>query len=141
MPDNISLETKIEKLQGELTMKLLKEISSHLSGRTDCALVQYKVGIKAGQDFDTIIMLPNIEVFPNQRTRTKDSKRSILEHVLTQHFHPTIFQTRTDPGILKVRKNVFCPGVYGYCFSVNSKYRRWKRLDQESEQNENAESL
>lgn len=112
----------VPKLQGDMTVKLLRCIAEHLSGRDDCKGLEYRVAIT-----DNMLLIdPQREVFPNTHWRKPTDKISVVGHVMKYHF--TEFYNFTDQmHEIHIKSGVFVPGRYVYKLSSDGKKRRWER--------------
>lgn len=114
-----------EAKAGQLTKKVLKSISHHLSGREDCRGIEYAVSIyqdeKSGDDI--VEVSPFINVFPNTFHRKETDKRGIAYHVIRIHF-PEIY-SQSSTTVVQVKHNLLVPGRYVYKRYKLTRRRKW----------------
>lgn len=113
----------VERWKSELTLALLRCISSHLSGREDCREVEYQICITD----DRILMNPQRVVFPSVYKRKESDKVTIVGHVVKDHF-PEHFDYIDNLHETHIRSNAFVKGHYVYKLSSNKKQRRWEKV-------------
>lgn len=113
---------------GQLTKKVLRCISQHLSGREDCRNLEYTVSIyedtKTGDDI--VEVSPYISVFPNTFHRKETDKRGIAYHVIRIHFSEIYAQSNTS--VVQIKHNSLIHGSYIYRRYKLTRRRKWIRI-------------
>lgn len=112
----------------DLTKRVLKCISDHLSGRNDCKGVNYSVTIGTEYFEELMIFEPvRIMVFPNRYRRHESDKVSVISHVIQEHF-PELYKGTNGMFNINADTSKLVKGVYVYESSVDNKRRRWVRV-------------
>lgn len=108
------------------TMKLLRQLSNHLSSRESCKRASYVLCIddryKSGYDFNL-----DVYVFPDKHHRKSSYKSKVLRHILKYHM-PEVCK-ESDEGDYVLDTSKVMPGTYVYTCPLNMKRRRWVRLE------------
>ena len=121
-----------EAKAGQLTKKVLKSISRHLSGREDCKDLEYSVHIfhdnKTGDD--VVEVSPYISVFPNTFHRKETDKRGVAYHVIYTHF-PEIY-AQSSTSVVQIKSNSLVRGSYVYRRYKLTRRRKWIRVSNKS---------
>ena len=128
----------------KLTKEFLNCVAKHLSGRSECRGVTYRIVIGVEDNAvqhlfnlkgyakisfeDYAMFLPHVLVFPDRYHKKVYHKLPILDHVLLYHFQDTLYKGHDDKGNIKIRTDALIPGVYEYQPSVDMKRRRWVRV-------------
>lgn len=122
-----------EAKAGQLTKKVLKSISHHLSGRLDCKDIEYSVHIyldsKTGDD--VVEVSPYISVFPSTFHRKETDRRGIAYHVIRIHF-PEIY-AQSSTSVVQVKSNSLVRGSYVYKRYKLTRKRKWVRTSRSLE--------
>lgn len=113
---------------GTLTKDVLRSISMHLSGRSDCKGMEFKVDIFRDKlsGNDVIEVSPYITVFPNTFNRKEKDRRGIAYHVISKHF-PEILED-SPSNIVQVKHNALTLGTYIYKKYPLMRMRKWYRI-------------
>lgn len=107
------------------TSKLLLNVSKQLSGRSKYRYTQFWLIIADSKSFQTIQLVPNIEVYPDIHRR-RSSDRILLTDKAAQEFLSdskvsSTYYTSCD-------SNTFVPGTYVFKQSIKNKKRRWFKV-------------
>lgn len=112
----------------DLTKQLLYSIAYHLAFRDDMGKLVYKVRIEDKgntKPYQRIYLDPNIEVFPNRYKKCRTDKKTLLLHIIEDHFK--LAYNANNSTYIDVKKRNFVPGTYIYDRPYNSKKRNWSK--------------
>lgn len=132
-----------EPEKSKLTQQFLQCIAQHLSSRSECKGVTYRIAIG---EYDTVLappcismfedslaknrvlFSPNVAVFPDRYRRKDTDKVSVVYHVASAHFDEMLLTYQED-GCTFIQADNLVRGVYEYQPSIDNKKRRWVRLE------------
>ena len=121
------------------TQKLLSKVSRRLSGRAECAKVEFilSIGYKlkdpgakhpvAISESSYIYFYPDVYVYRDKHHRKDKDLYRITDFICHKYF-PEIVIDRDKYGQLKIDTAQLVSGVYKYQLSVDGKRRRWVKL-------------
>lgn len=119
------------KNDSAMTVKFLRCITNHLSGRYDCRRIEYQVVIVPVDlpdfHYQYVLMYPEISVFPSVHLREESNRVSLLDHIIFNHFHDTLYAGRDKYGHILVKQNSLVSGTYIYQLSMYGKSRKWRK--------------
>lgn len=149
---NIFKNMSEEKQKAELTSKVLKCISDHLSGRQDCRGRIYRVAIYVRDDEQIVSKLwptdykeidgdvkecgcsksiffdAPIRVCPDIYHRRDIDKHPVIQHVIMEHFYEELFAGSANGNQVQILRGKLVPGVYEYRPYNSNNRRRWVKV-------------
>lgn len=134
--------TKTQNAKANKTVDVLRCISDHLSSRDICKGETYRVAIGVRdnkqsvsrywpKDWDikeSIFFETTVQVFPNRYRRKSTDKSPVIQHVIVEHF-PEIWGGVANGCQVQIKRGQLVEGIYEYRASLNTKNRKWFRVE------------